>query len=80
MKRIGQFKWQANQKQKGTGSSMKLLKSLMIKDFKIQAKRRAALPKYLALGNCDAVVVREDREVPMVLMPLMTMIGILSDK
>ena len=51
-----------------------------IKDFKIQAKRRAALPKYLALGNCDAVVVREDREVPMVLMPLMTMIGISSDK
>jgi len=49
-----------------------------IKDFKIQAKRRAALPLYLKLGNCDAVVIREDREVPMVLMPFMDFIGILS--
>jgi|TARA_B110000263_G_scaffold47922_1_gene39831 Holliday junction resolvase len=49
-----------------------------IKDFKIQAKRRAALPKYLGLGNCDAVIVREDREVPLVLIPMMTLIGVLS--
>ena len=49
-----------------------------IKDFKIQAKRRASLPKYLGLGNCDAVIVREDREVPLVLIPMMTLIGVLS--
>ena len=50
-----------------------------IKEFKIQAKRRAQLPRYLKLGSCDAVVIREDREVPMVIMPLMDLIGILSE-
>ena len=50
-----------------------------ITDFKIQAKRRAALPRYLKLGNCDAVVIREDREVPMVIMPLMDLIGIIGE-
>lgn len=46
-----------------------------VKDYKIQAKRRAALPRYLKLGNCDAVIVREDREVPLVLMPLMDLLA-----
>jgi Holliday junction resolvase len=49
-----------------------------LEDFKIQAKRRAALPKYLEMGNCDAVVIREDREVPKVIIPLMDLIGILT--
>ncbi len=49
-----------------------------IKDFKIQAKIRAALPKYLDMGSCDAVVIREDRQVPKVLIPLMDLIGILE--
>ena len=52
----------------------------IIKDWKIQAKRRAALPKYLDIGNCDAVVIREDRDVPKVIIPLMDLIGILEKK
>ena len=51
-----------------------------ISQFKIQAKRRAALPKYLKLGNCDAIVVREDREVPLIMMPLMDFLAMVKDK
>jgi len=46
-----------------------------IKDYKIQAKRRAELPRYLKLGNCDAVIIREDREVPLILVPLMDLLA-----
>jgi len=46
-----------------------------IKDYKIQAKRRAELPRYLKLGNCDAVIIREDREVPLILIPLMDLLA-----
>ena len=51
-----------------------------ISQFKIQAKRRAALPKYLKLGNCDAIVVREDREVPLIMLPLMDFLAMVKDK
>lgn len=50
-----------------------------IKKFKIQAKRRAALPKYLKLGNCDAVVIREDREAPLIMLPFMDFIAMIKD-
>jgi Holliday junction resolvase len=50
-----------------------------VKQFKIQAKRRAALPKYLKLGNCDAVVIREDREVPLIMMPLMDFLAMIKE-
>ena len=51
-----------------------------ISQFKIQAKRRAALPKYLKLGNCDAIVIREDREVPLIMMPLMDFLAMVKEK
>jgi len=51
-----------------------------ISKFKIQAKRRAALPKYLKLGNCDAIVIREDREVPLIMMPLMDFLAMVKEK
>ena len=35
-----------------------------------QAKRRKALPKFLELGNCHAVFIREDRGTTKVLIPL----------
>ena len=38
--------------------------------FYIQAKRRKALPKFLELGNCHAVFIREDRGTTKVLIPL----------
>ena len=38
--------------------------------FKIQAKRRKSIPKWLAFGNCDLVMCREDRGETIVLMKL----------
>ena len=72
--------WGSNGKSLGLEEDVDILveKFGYHESFKIQAKRRAALPAYLKLGNCDAVVIREDREVPMVLMPFMDLIGILS--
>lgn len=35
-------------------------------DIKIQAKRRRSIPKWLSLGNCDAVMFREDRGITFV--------------
>jgi len=74
--------WGSNGKSLGFEEDVDILVKKFggVTDFKIQAKRRAALPAYLKLGSCDAVVIREDREVPMVLMPLMDLVGILSEK
>jgi len=38
--------------------------------FFIQAKIRKSLPKFLELGNCHAVFIREDRGSTKVLIPL----------
>ena len=40
------------------------------KNLKIQAKRRKNIPKWLAFGNCDIVMCREDRGETIVLMKM----------
>ena len=37
-------------------------------DILVQAKRRKSIPKWLSLGNCDAVMFREDRGITFVCM------------
>ena len=41
---------------------------ILTEGIKIQAKRRKAIPKWLRLGNCDAVMFREDRGLTFVMM------------
>ena len=41
---------------------------ILADSIKVQAKRRKTIPKWLALGNCDVVMYREDRGITFVAM------------
>ena len=47
--------------------------------IKIQAKRRKTIPKWLSLGNCDAVMFREDRGITFVVMTFDDWVRCLKD-
>jgi len=59
--------WGSNGKSMGVAEDVDVIVN---DNFFIQAKRRKALPKFLELGNCHAVFVREDRGDTKVLIPL----------
>ena len=59
--------WGSNGKSLGVEEDVDILVN---DSFYIQAKRRKALPKFLELGNCHAVFIREDRGTTKVLIPL----------
>ena len=52
---------------------------LVIESWRIQAKRRKALPSYLKVPpGCDCTVFREDRGEPLALVPLSTLLGMIE--
>ena len=51
---------------------------LLIEEYKIQAKRRKTLPKYLKCEHTDIVAFREDRGETYALMPMDTFLNLLK--
>lgn len=51
---------------------------LLIEEFKVQAKRRKTLPKYLKCEHTDIVTFREDRGETLTLMKHETFLNILK--
>ena len=52
---------------------------IVAEDYKIQAKRRKVIPKWLRLGNCDVVMFREDRGLTFVMMTFDDWVRCLKD-
>ena len=49
------------------------------RSFKVQAKRRKVIPKWLRMGNCDLVMFREDRGITFVMMTFDDWVRCLKD-
>lgn len=52
---------------------------IVVEDYKIQAKRRKVIPKWLRMGNCDLVMFREDRGITFVMMTFDDWVRCLKD-
>ena len=62
--------WGSDGRSMGYTEDVDILAKKDKKKLKIQAKRRRNIPKWLAFGNCDLVMCREDRGETIVLMKL----------
>lgn len=62
--------WGSDGRSMGYTEDVDILAKKDKKKLKIQAKRRKSIPKWLAFGNCDLVMCREDRGETIVLMKL----------
>ena len=60
--------WGSDGRSMGLTEDVDILAKKNKKTLKIQAKRRKSIPKWLAFGNCDLVMCREDRGETIVLM------------
>ena len=52
---------------------------IVAEEYKIQAKRRKVIPKWLRMGNCDLVMFREDRGITFVMMTFDDWVRCLKD-
>ena len=62
--------WGSDGRSMGLTEDVDILANKDGKSLKIQAKRRRTIPKWLAFGNCDLVMCREDRGETIVLVKL----------
>ena len=62
--------WGSDGRSMGFTEDVDILAKKSGKTYKIQAKRRKSIPKWLAFGNCDLVMTREDRGETIVLVKL----------
>jgi len=62
--------WGSDGRSMGLTEDVDILAKKNKKTLKIQAKRRKSIPKWLAFGNCDLVMCREDRGETIVLMKI----------
>lgn len=62
--------WGSDGRSMGLTEDVDILANKDGKSLKIQAKRRRTIPKWLAFGNCDLVMTREDRGETIVLVKL----------
>jgi Holliday junction resolvase len=62
--------WGSDGRSLGLTEDVDILASKKNKEYKIQAKRRKVIPHWLKLGNCDLVMVREDRGDTLIIMTL----------
>lgn len=62
--------WGSDGRSLGLTEDVDILATKKKKTYKIQAKRRRQIPQWLKLGNCDLVMVREDRGDTLVILKL----------